>query len=145
LLVSHAPSSWSDRQPLDALTSEIPTFPYTANECQKFIELLQCGKGMFHSVHFLWHLVDRLFLDHASSPYITTFVARLWAIVGKFHAPKSSLALYDLSFLSKPSLLYVFRRRSLPPVLLSSYLGGTKEKAKHCLGNHIKDASFGLA
>ncbi|KAH9164843.1 hypothetical protein EDB89DRAFT_1850829, partial [Lactarius sanguifluus] len=53
----------------DALTSETPTFPYTANQCQDFIELLQCSKA------------------HASSPHITTYVARLWATVGKFFAP----------------------------------------------------------
>ncbi|KAI9458566.1 hypothetical protein BJY52DRAFT_411425 [Lactarius psammicola] len=47
----------------DALTSETPTFPYTANQSQDFIELLQRSK------------------DHATSPYITTYVARLWATV----------------------------------------------------------------
>jgi len=48
---SSAPGS--DRQRLDALTSETPTFPYTADQSQNFIELLQRSKGMFHSVHFL--------------------------------------------------------------------------------------------
>jgi hypothetical protein len=47
----------------DALTSETPTFPYTAAQSQEFIELLQISK------------------DHASSPYIITYVARLWATV----------------------------------------------------------------
>jgi len=47
----------------DALTSEIPTFPYTADECERFINLLQCSK------------------EHASNPYITTVVARLWVVV----------------------------------------------------------------
>jgi hypothetical protein len=47
----------------DGLTSETPTFPYTANQCHDFIELLQRSK------------------DHASSSYITTYVARLWATV----------------------------------------------------------------
>jgi len=47
----------------DALTSDIPTFPYTADECEKFINLLQCSK------------------EHASNPYITTYVARLWEVV----------------------------------------------------------------
>jgi len=47
----------------DALTSEIPTFPYTDEECERFINLLQCSK------------------EHASNPYITTFVARLWVVV----------------------------------------------------------------
>ncbi|KAF8474535.1 hypothetical protein DFH94DRAFT_134644 [Russula ochroleuca] len=47
----------------DALTSDIPTFPYTAEECDRFINLLQCRK------------------EHASSPSVTTFVARLWVVV----------------------------------------------------------------
>ncbi|KAH9003504.1 hypothetical protein EDB86DRAFT_2370277 [Lactarius hatsudake] len=47
----------------DALTSETPTFPYTANQCQDFIQLLQCSRA------------------HASSPHVTTYVARLWATV----------------------------------------------------------------
>ncbi|KAN0116201.1 hypothetical protein V8E52_006258 [Russula decolorans] len=47
----------------DALTSEIPTFPYTADECERFINLLNCSK------------------EHASNSYITTFVARLWVVV----------------------------------------------------------------
>ncbi|KAN0131595.1 hypothetical protein V8E53_010437 [Lactarius tabidus] len=50
----------------DALTSNepiTPSFPYTAEQSQKFIELLQCSQG------------------HASSPYVTTFVARLWATI----------------------------------------------------------------
>jgi len=53
----------------DALTSEIPTFPYTADECERFINLLQSSK------------------DHGSNPYITTFVARLWVVVGKQNSP----------------------------------------------------------
>ncbi|KAF8474416.1 hypothetical protein DFH94DRAFT_129161 [Russula ochroleuca] len=47
----------------DALTSDIPTFPYTAEECDRFINLLQCSK------------------ENVSNPYVTTFVARLWAVV----------------------------------------------------------------
>jgi len=47
----------------DALTSETPTFPYTADECERFIDLLKCSK------------------EHASNPYITTVVARLWVVV----------------------------------------------------------------
>jgi hypothetical protein len=49
----------------DALTSDIPTFPYTAKECERFINLLQSSKVT----------------EHASNPYITTFVARLWVVV----------------------------------------------------------------
>ena len=49
-LFVHAPGS--DRRHLVALTSETPTFPYTANQSQDFIELLQRSKGAFHLVHF---------------------------------------------------------------------------------------------
>ena len=31
----------------DALTSDVPTFPYTAEEDQRFIDLLQVSKGGF--------------------------------------------------------------------------------------------------
>ncbi|KAF8269466.1 hypothetical protein EI94DRAFT_950737 [Lactarius quietus] len=48
----------------DALTSETLTFPYTANQCDDFIELLQ-----------------RINVENASSPYVVTYVARLWATV----------------------------------------------------------------
>jgi hypothetical protein len=34
----------------DALTSDVPTFPYTAEEDQKFIDLLQVSKGGFYLV-----------------------------------------------------------------------------------------------
>jgi hypothetical protein len=37
----------ADRQHIDALTSETPTFPYLPEECEKFIDLLQRGKGVF--------------------------------------------------------------------------------------------------
>ncbi|KAI0296409.1 hypothetical protein BC826DRAFT_233266 [Russula brevipes] len=47
----------------DALTSDVPTFPYTAEECERFTNLLRCSR------------------DSASNPYVTTFVARLWVIV----------------------------------------------------------------
>jgi len=47
----------------DSLTSETPTFPYTPNQSQEFIELFRRSK------------------DHASNPYIITYVARLWATV----------------------------------------------------------------
>ncbi|KAI0280235.1 hypothetical protein BGY98DRAFT_914957 [Russula aff. rugulosa BPL654] len=47
----------------DALTSEIPTFPYTADECDRFITLLKGSK------------------EHVSNPYVMTYVARLWVVV----------------------------------------------------------------
>ena len=40
-----------DRRHLDALTSETPTFPYTAAQSEEFIKLLQCSKGMFRLLH----------------------------------------------------------------------------------------------
>ncbi|KAH8984592.1 hypothetical protein EDB92DRAFT_1818990 [Lactarius akahatsu] len=64
----HARTAEGDRRHLDALTSETPTFPYTARQSEEFIDLLQRGK------------------DHASSLYVTTYVARLWANVGKVYA-----------------------------------------------------------
>ena len=45
-LFFHVPGS--DRQHLDAPTSDTPTFPYTTNQCEDFIELLQHSKGVFH-------------------------------------------------------------------------------------------------
>ncbi|KAH9952360.1 hypothetical protein BC827DRAFT_1256263 [Russula dissimulans] len=47
----------------DALTSDLPTFPYTAEECGRFI-------GLLHDS-----------IDQASNPYITTYIARLWVVV----------------------------------------------------------------
>ncbi|KAH9998653.1 hypothetical protein BJV77DRAFT_704337 [Russula vinacea] len=47
----------------NALTSDISTFPYTVEECDRFINLFQCRK------------------EHASNPYVTTFVARLWVAI----------------------------------------------------------------
>ncbi|KAH9998654.1 hypothetical protein BJV77DRAFT_940470 [Russula vinacea] len=47
----------------NALTSDIPTFPYTAEECDRFIHILQHRK------------------EHASDPYVMTFVARLWMAI----------------------------------------------------------------
>ena len=40
-----------DRQHVDALTSDTPTFPYTAEQSEKFIDLLQRGKGVFRLYH----------------------------------------------------------------------------------------------
>ena len=37
----------ADKQHLDALTSETPTFPYPAEQSEEFIDLLQRGKGVF--------------------------------------------------------------------------------------------------
>ena len=39
--------TWADKQHLDALTSETPTFPYPAEQSEEFIDLLQRGKGVF--------------------------------------------------------------------------------------------------
>ncbi|KAH9031461.1 hypothetical protein EDB84DRAFT_1271049, partial [Lactarius hengduanensis] len=70
------------RAVLDALTSKVPTFPYTASQCEDFIELLQRSKGMFfHLVHLRWPSVDWFLVDHASNPFVVTYVARSWATV----------------------------------------------------------------
>ncbi|KAI9458604.1 hypothetical protein BJY52DRAFT_1186742 [Lactarius psammicola] len=47
----------------DALALEPPTFPYTDEECEELIDILERSK------------------DHASSPHTTAYVARLWATV----------------------------------------------------------------
>ncbi|KAI0250658.1 hypothetical protein BJV78DRAFT_545954 [Lactifluus subvellereus] len=47
----------------DALTSDVPTFPYTGEENERFIDILQRGK------------------EYAPNAYVTTYVARLWVIV----------------------------------------------------------------
>jgi hypothetical protein len=44
-------ASGGDRRHLDALASETPPFPYTAEQSEEFIDLLQRGKGMFHLLH----------------------------------------------------------------------------------------------
>jgi hypothetical protein len=49
LLIPLAPGG--DRRHLDALTSETPAFPYPAEQCEEFIDLLQRGKGMFRLLH----------------------------------------------------------------------------------------------
>jgi hypothetical protein len=71
----------------DTLTSEIPTFPYTADECERFINLLQASKGAFGLARPAWFIPDRSVTEHGSNPYITTFVARLWVVVGKQNSP----------------------------------------------------------
>jgi hypothetical protein len=88
----------------DALTSDTPTFPYTAKQSEEFIDLLQRGK------------------DHASSPYTITYVARLWATVanhrffihfGEDHCRLSS----DQSILEAPD-----SKRSLALTIISKTL-----------------------
>ncbi|KAH9017911.1 hypothetical protein EDB84DRAFT_664182 [Lactarius hengduanensis] len=88
----------------DALTSETPTFPYTAKQSEEFIDLLQRSK------------------DCAPSPYITTYVARLWATVanhrffihfGEDHCRLSS----DHSILEVPD-----NKRSLVLAIMSNTL-----------------------
>ncbi|KAH9017912.1 hypothetical protein EDB84DRAFT_1566645 [Lactarius hengduanensis] len=64
----------------DTLTSETPTFPYTAEQSEEFIDLLRRGKGPFRLLGPAFP-VNWLLADYASSPYITTYVARLWATV----------------------------------------------------------------
>jgi hypothetical protein len=57
--ISHSPRN--DKPYLDALTSETPTFPYTAKQSQEFIELLQCSKGVFYLEHLAWLSADCVF------------------------------------------------------------------------------------
>ena len=87
-LIAHAPGS--DRQYLDALTSDTPTFPYTAKQSEEFIDLLQCGKGVFRLLHPARPPANWILADQASNPYIITYVARLWATVGKLYASTSA-------------------------------------------------------
>jgi len=90
-------------QHLDALTSETPTFPYTAKQCQEFIELLQCSR------------------EYASSPYVTTFVARLWATVANhrffIHSGEDHCRLS-----SDQAILEVHRKESLVLAIISNTL-----------------------
>ena len=68
---------------LDALTSDVPTFPYTGEENERFIDVLQRGKGAFHSISLPLPSLNHFSTEHAPSAYITTYVARLWVVVGK--------------------------------------------------------------
>ena len=69
---------------LDALTSDFPTFPYTAEENERFIDILQRGKGGFRSMSRLpFSSLNWFSAEHAPSAYVTTYVARLWVTVGK--------------------------------------------------------------
>jgi len=45
----------------DALTSDVPTFPYTAEEDEKFINLLQLSKGVFYLVYRRVSSLNRIF------------------------------------------------------------------------------------
>ncbi|KAF8474423.1 hypothetical protein DFH94DRAFT_695491 [Russula ochroleuca] len=51
----------------DALTSDIPSFPFTTDECDMFINVLQCRKVT----------------GNVSDSYVTTYVAKLWERIGK--------------------------------------------------------------
>ncbi|KAF8257102.1 hypothetical protein EI94DRAFT_1634117, partial [Lactarius quietus] len=106
----------------DALTSETPTFPYSAEQSQEFIDLLQRGKGLFGLVHLARPLVDYFLVDHTSSPYVVTYVARLWATIanhrffihfGEDHCRLSS----DQAILEVPDA-----KRSLVLAILSKVL-----------------------
>lgn len=87
----------------DALTSETPTFPYTAKQSQEFIELLQCSK------------------DYASSPYITTYVARLWATVAN-HRFFIHFGEDHCRLSSDQAILEVNRKESLVLTIISNTL-----------------------
>ncbi|KAI0261593.1 hypothetical protein BC834DRAFT_460071 [Gloeopeniophorella convolvens] len=96
----------------DALTSEVPTFPYTPEESGRFIEMLQRGK------------------EHASDPYIITLMARLRAVVanhrfithfGEEHCRMSS----QHSILEAPE-----RKRNLILTAISKLLFGLPEERR---------------
>ena len=92
---------------LDALTSDLPTFPYTAEENEKFINLLQSCKGNALLGELYVTLSSRFFAEHASNPYVTTFVARLWEIVGKHNVVLSNpVRPHDSFRSSKPPLFH---------------------------------------
>jgi hypothetical protein len=94
----------------DALTSDVPTFPYTAEEDQRFIDLLQVSKGTFC---LIWPRVSSLnriyfFTENASNPFVITFVARLWGIVGKHDVSMNPGRPYDPPRSSEPPPLHSF-------------------------------------
>ena len=135
----------SNRPSLDALTSEIPTFPYTASQCEEFIELLQRSKGVFQLVHLVWPSADWLLVDHASSPYVVAYVANLWATLGRLYASMDCSTPHDPSHCSKPPLLHPFWQRALPNVLGSIHSRGLTRQVEPRLGKLIKYASFRLS
>jgi len=83
----------------DALTSDLPTFPYTTEEDEKFINALQlgCYTAVYpHSIGF--------FTEHACNPFVMTYVARLWGIVGKCDVSMNPGRPYDPLRYSAPPL-----------------------------------------
>ena len=154
----------SDRPTLDALTSETPTLPYTLNQCEDFIELLRRSKGVFHLVHLVWPSVDWLLVDHASSPYVVAYVARLWATIGRLYACMNSSTLTilltvvnhricirfgeehcrmssDQSTLEVPHGKWCLVLASLSNMLLFGFPGHFEARFKSC---QIVDTSRGL-
>ncbi|KAN0131012.1 hypothetical protein V8E53_011145 [Lactarius tabidus] len=108
----------------DTLTSETPTFPYTATQSQEFIELLQISK------------------DHASSPYTITYVARLWATVanhrffihfGEDHCRLSS----DQSTLEVPDNKQSLTLDILSNTLLFGLPNGHQAKFEKCWADQV--------
>jgi hypothetical protein len=78
-----------NRQHLDMPTSGIPTLPYTAKQREELVDILERNKCMLPSVHVARPSVNWPMADHAHSPGIITYVAKLWAIVGKFYAHRT--------------------------------------------------------
>jgi hypothetical protein len=76
--------------------------------------------------------------EHASNPYITTYVARLWEVVGKQNAPTNPKTPYDPFSSSQSPLFHSFRRRSLSPVFDPFCRGGASCKAESHLHGHIQ-------
>ncbi len=60
-----ADTPWSDRQPI-ALALEPPVFPYTDEECERLIDILEFFEGAFHLSCPSWPLLIGQFLEEQS-------------------------------------------------------------------------------
>ena len=75
-----------DRQHIDMPTSGTPTLPYTAKQREEIVDILERNKRVLPLVYFARPSVNWHIADHAHSPCIILYVARLWKIIGKFYA-----------------------------------------------------------
>jgi len=78
----------------DALTSDAPTFPYAAEDDEKFINLLQLSK------------------EHACNPYVITYVARLWELSRTTASSPTSVKTIAACPTTNPS----WRRQRINPI-----------------------------
>src|SRR6266702_1184267 len=63
-----------------------PLFRTQMRSVKDLSRLLSAAKVCFHLVFPAWVSVNLFLAGHASSPLITTYVARLWATVGMLYA-----------------------------------------------------------